>query len=171
MASANGLYVVEVEKEQLIFSAAHFITFGDNICESIHGHNYRVRCRVEGELNAHGYVVDFIALRDALQRVTKNLDHRVLLPTRHPSIKVGEGASPREVQATFNERCWVFPVEDCVLLPISNTTAELLAQHIFDQLTEFWAACGNGLRRVEVGVDENEGQWGSYVWISTTSRS
>jgi 6-pyruvoyltetrahydropterin/6-carboxytetrahydropterin synthase len=171
MVNASGRHAVDVEKEQLIFSAAHFITFGDNICERLHGHNYRVRCRVEGELNEHGYVVDFIALRDALQRVTKELDHRVLLPMQHPHIRVGEGDSPREVLATFAERRWVFPVEDCVLLPLSNTTAELLARYIFEQLGDFWAACGENLRRVEVGVDENEGQWGSYVWISTTSRS
>ncbi len=171
MENLQNLYCVDVEKEQLIFSAAHFITFGDNICESLHGHNYRIRCRVEGELNQHGYVIDFIALRDALQAVTRRLDHRVLLPTQHPTIKVTQVASPPEVLVTFEDRRWIFPAQDCVLLPIRNTTAELLASYVFDELAEVWQACGDALRRVEVGVDENEGQWGSYVWISTMSRS
>ena len=122
----------ELLKEQLTFSAAHFITFGDNICERIHGHNYGIRCSVEGLLNEHGYVVDFIALRDRIAAISGELDHHVLLPTKHPTIHVA--TSDGEVTAKFENRRWVFPLEDCVLLPIENTTAELLAAYIADQL-------------------------------------
>ena len=79
-------FSVLLEKEQLIFSAAHFITFAGNICESIHGHNYRVRCEVTGELDENGYVVDFIALRDALETIVRQLDHKVLLATQSSRI-------------------------------------------------------------------------------------
>ncbi|MFP6753331.1 MAG: 6-carboxytetrahydropterin synthase, partial [Pirellulaceae bacterium] len=41
---------VRLEKEQLIFSAAHFITFNDDTCERLHGHNYRVMAEVRGQL-------------------------------------------------------------------------------------------------------------------------
>ena len=53
---------VRLEKEQLIFSAAHFITFNDDICERLHGHNYRVMAEVRGQLDNNQYVIDFIAL-------------------------------------------------------------------------------------------------------------
>ena len=162
MNSNSGTYSVQVEKEQLIFSAAHFITFGPNICESIHGHNYRVRCHVTGKLNEHGYVIDFIALRDALFAATRRLDHHVLLPLRHPAINVHCPTDAVEVTVTFEKRRWVFPKEDCVLLPISNTTAELLAHFLFDELQAFWDQNREVLESVEIGVDENEGQWGSY---------
>ena len=33
---------VRLCKENLVFSAAHFITFAGNTCERLHGHNYRV---------------------------------------------------------------------------------------------------------------------------------
>ena len=98
-------YRVVLHKQQLTFSAAHFITFGDNICERLHGHNYGVRCEAYGSLNEHGYVVDFIALRDSLARIVAELDHRVLLPTRHSSISVTSDAN--EVKAEFEERRWV----------------------------------------------------------------
>ena len=83
---------VELEKEQLIFSAAHFITFadvdGNVICEQLHGHNYRVCCEVVGPLNEHGYVVDFIALRNTLAKLVGQLDHQMLIATQHPTIAV-----------------------------------------------------------------------------------
>ncbi|MEZ6096635.1 MAG: 6-pyruvoyl tetrahydropterin synthase family protein [Pirellulaceae bacterium] len=155
------LFSVDLEKEQLNFSAAHFITFGDNICESIHGHNYRVRCRVVGPLNEHGYVVDFIALRDRLAELTTQLDHHVLLPMNHPTISVS--AEKDEVVVRFEKRRWVFPAQDCRLLPLTNTTAELLAQYLADSLIPTLLESAPELTIVEVGVDENEGQWGTCL--------
>ncbi len=155
----HNSYRVVLQKEQLTFSAAHFITFGDNICERLHGHNYVVRCEVYGKLNEHGYVVDFIALRDALAEIGGSMDHRVLLPTKHQAICVR--LKDNEVTATFEERRWIFPEEDCCLLPIGNTTAELLASHIADRLIERAASwAGPHIDRILVGVDENQGQWG-----------
>ena len=151
-------YTVNLEKDTLVFSAAHFITFNGNVCESLHGHNYRVKCEASGPLDENQYVVDFIALRDALQTIVKSLDHHVLLPTKHDQIKVTE--SEQEVTALFENKRWVFPVEDCVLLPIANTTAELLASYIGERLLNSWAdGFGVSLEKLVIGVDENRGQW------------
>ena len=150
---------VLLEKDTLVFSAAHFITFNGNICESLHGHNYRVKCEIIGPLDENGYVVDFIALRDALAEIVKQLDHHVLLPTQHPTINVTE--QDGEVIATFEEKRWVFPAADCVLLPVANTTAELLASFIGRQLIQKCRATfGDQVEKLIVGVDENRGQWG-----------
>ena len=81
-------YSVRLQKECHVFSAAHFITYSGNICEPLHGHNYRVWVEVEGPLDENQYVVDFIVLRDALQSITQTLDHHMLLPTSHPQIHV-----------------------------------------------------------------------------------
>jgi len=118
---------VQLEKDTLVFSAAHFITFNGNVCESLHGHNYRVKCEVVGPLDENGYVVDFIALRDALTEIISTLDHHVVLPAEHPLIKVVDEAN--EVLVTFESKRWIFPSEDCVILPIANTTAELMARY------------------------------------------
>lgn len=153
------LYRVDVTKEAFVFSAAHFITFAGNICERLHGHNYGVRVAVEGPLDVNRYVVDFIALRDAVLAETAVLDHHVLLPRDHPQIKVE--AKDGEVVARFENRRWVFPQEDCVVLPVINTTAEEIARVIAERVIErTMAAFGTGLTMIEVGVDENHGQWG-----------
>ena len=164
----NESYHVRVTKDYLVFSAAHFITFNGDVCERLHGHNYRVAAEVYGPLDDNHYVIDFIALRDALRAIVDELDHHMLLPTQHPLIRVqerpaGEGQSTASIEVTFRDRRWVFPRGDCILLPVPNTTAELLARHIGGRLLE--ALQARGLARPErtrIEVDECEGQIG--VW-------
>lgn len=153
-------FEVSLEKESLVFSSAHFITFNGNVCERLHGHNYRCKCRVIGGLDENGYVIDFIALRDTLQAIVGELDHHVLLPLEHPTISVQK--ADNEVVAKFEDKRWVFPEEDCVLLPIANTTAELLASWIGAQLIlRLDARTKQTVEKVVVSVDENHGQWAS----------
>src|SRR6188768_908712 len=104
-------YRVRVTKDHLVFSAAHFITFNGNVCERLHGHNWRTAVEVAGPLDENSYVFDFVALRDALATIVGELDHRMLLPAKHPSIHVAQ--TDREVEVTFEDRRWVFPREDC----------------------------------------------------------
>ena len=152
-------YHVRLCKESMVFSAAHFITFNGNVCERLHGHNYKVEVLVFGDLDENQYVVDFIALRDSLQQIVTELDHYMLLPTEHPAIHVASNSD--EVEVTFEQRRWVFPRGDCVLLPVANTTAELVARYIgrrlLDDLEE---KTGTRIGRLQVAVDENGGQWG-----------
>lgn len=149
---------VRVTKDHLVFSAAHFITFNGNICERLHGHNWRTAVELTGPLDENQYVFDFIALRDALQNIVNQLNHRVLLPASHPQIRVTE--SEREVEATFEDRRWVFPREDCVILPVSNTTAELIARWIGEQLRPtIDSQSGAAVSLMRIEVEENFGQW------------
>ncbi|QDT03652.1 6-carboxy-5,6,7,8-tetrahydropterin synthase [Rubripirellula lacrimiformis] len=155
----QATYRVDVTKEQFVFSAAHFITFAGDICERLHGHNYGVRASVEGPLDANRYVVDFIALRDAVLKQTQLLDHHVVLPSDHAEIKIT--SDEKETTATFGDRRWVFPNEDCVILPVTNTTAEEMARVIAERVREQTREqFGDAIHWIEVGVDENHGQWG-----------
>ncbi len=155
----EATFRVDVSKQQFVFSAAHFITFAGDICERIHGHNYAVRASVEGPLDQNRYVVDFIALRDAVLEQTLSLDHHVILPRDHAEIKVS--SDEKETTATFRDRRWVFPNEDCVILPVINTTAEEIARVIALRVIEKTREkFGSALTSIEVAVDENCGQWG-----------
>ncbi len=42
---------VRLSKDNLVFSAAHFITFAGHVCERLHGHNYQVAASVYGPLD------------------------------------------------------------------------------------------------------------------------
>jgi 6-pyruvoyltetrahydropterin/6-carboxytetrahydropterin synthase len=152
-------YRVRLDKEYHVFCAAHFITFEGTICEPLHGHNYRVAVEVDGPLDENQYVVDFIALRDALKAITDSLEHHMLLPLEHPTIQVEAGE--REVEVRFEDRRWVFPRSECALLPMPNTTAELLARYIGQRLLDdLLQRTGTRPERIEVSVDESNGQWG-----------
>jgi len=153
-------YRVRVTKDQLVFSAGHFITIttpGGEICERLHGHNWRTAVEVAGPLDENRYVFDFIALRDTLQAIVNTLDHRMLLPLQHPRIRVDAGDA--EVEVRYADRRWVFPREDCVLLPIEQTTAELLAHWIGTRLLQSLGPRATTLESLRIEVEENFGQW------------
>ena len=157
--SSKRVFRVQLEKDTMVFSAAHFITFNGNVCESIHGHNYAVKAEVVGPLDENGYVCDFIALRDGLAEIVATMDHKVVLPATHPMIKVVDDG--KEVLVTFEQKRWIFPNEDCNILPVANTTAELMAGYIADELkSRTKEKFGDQITKLIVGVDENRGQWG-----------
>lgn len=156
-------YRVRVAGDDLVFSAAHFITLAGSVCERLHGHNYRVAAEVSGPLDKNHYVVDFVALREALKAILDELDHRVLLPAEHPDVRVA--ADDREVTATFADRRWVFPRGDCLLLPLPNTTAELLARHIGRRLgDDLHRRTAIRPRKVRVELEEGFGQ--RAIWTA-----
>jgi len=127
-------YKVHVTKDHLVFCAGHFISYRGHQCERLHGHNYRAAVDMEGPLQEDYYVFDFIALKQLTKEITDELDHRMLLATRNRVISVEEsGAS---VRVRYQDREWVFPRGDCVLLPIENTTAELIARYIAGRLLD-----------------------------------
>ena len=156
-------YSVTVAGDHLIFAAAHFISFAGHRCESLHGHNYRAAVTVAGPLGPDWYVVDFIALTRLAKTITDRLDHKMLLATANPVIHVEQSLG--QIRATYAEREWRFPVDDCVFLPIENTTAELLARYIANELLASMAAEGLAtpqLLRVE--VEEGIGVRACYEW-------
>jgi 6-pyruvoyltetrahydropterin/6-carboxytetrahydropterin synthase len=150
-------YHIRLDKDDLVFSAGHFITYDGDTCERLHGHNYRVTAEICGPLDDNQYVIDFIAVRVALKAIVNELDHHMLLPTTHPLIHVQQRID--EVEVTFQDRRWVFPRGDCILLPVANTTTELLARHIgLRLLDDLEAINGSRPERVRINVDENYGQ-------------
>jgi 6-pyruvoyltetrahydropterin/6-carboxytetrahydropterin synthase len=155
----DASFRVRVEKDELTFSAAHFITFDSGLCERLHGHNYRVSAEVSGPLGPGQYVIDFLVLRDALREIVAGLDHYVLLPTEHPGLRLH--TDEQSVQAALGDRRWVFPRSDCLLLPLANTTAEKLAEYIGHRLLESLRQRGAARpAMVRIEIDECYGQVG-----------
>src|SRR5258708_32817460 len=159
----RGDFKVAITKEDLVFAAAHFITFAGHRCEKLHGHNYRPRVVVEGGLDpeAH-YVLDFSMLKDLMKRLTDEIDHKVLLPLESTKIQVSEEGDTVRVAVAGKPR-YVFPRGDCALLPVPNTTVEMLAQYLAGRLGRALAsAAGVALRAVEGEVEEDFGQSATY---------
>ena len=160
---AHKTFKVAVTKDNLVFASAHFITFPGHRCETLHGHNYRTRVVVEGGLDpeAH-YVFDFSELKSLMKRLTDEIDHKVLLPTQNPKIAVREQGDSLTV-AVAGKPKYVFPKMDCALLPVPNTTVEMLAQYLAGRVRRELAGSGAvHVRAVEVEVEETFGQSATY---------
>ena len=154
-------YGVRVTKDTLVFSAGHFITLPGGVCERLHGHNWRVAVEVDGPLDENEYVFDFIALRDHTAALVAALDHRMLLPGASEGIHVATEGT--QTVARFGERFWSFPADECVVLPMANTTAERLAGWLGESLLARWADEGRTPpQRLRVSVEENFGQWATW---------
>lgn len=153
-------FKISITKEDLVFAAAHFITYAGHRCEKLHGHNYRVSVVVEGGLEPDSwYVVDFSAVKKVMRALTGELDHRVLLPRDNPQLKVVQDDGSVRVSYAGEPR-YVFPAGDCVILPIPNTTVEMLSQYFAGRVRAELA--GLHLQAVEIEVEENFGQSASY---------
>ncbi len=155
------MYKIEIRKQKLNFSAAHFITY-ENECEALHGHNYYTTVEMLGQLDENEYLMDFKLVKSELEKICKTLDHKVLMATRNPHLSFAENEGSLEV--LFRSKKYVFPLEDVVKLAIANTTVEKLAEHISEQLIKALRAKGKleKTSSLEVGVEETAGQMASF---------
>ena len=161
--AARKQFKIAVAKDNLVFASAHFITFSGHRCETLHGHNYRTRVVVEGGLDpeAH-FVLDFSEVKQITKRLTDEVDHKVLLPLQNPKIEIREEGDTVTVAVGGKPR-YVFPKGDCALLPIPNTTVEMLAELLTSRLRAQLETTGaRGLTAIEMEVEESFGQSAVY---------
>lgn len=151
-------YSVVVAKDYLKFAAAHFIAY-PGFREPLHGHNYQVSVRVEADLGADGYVLDFGVVKRVAKALCDELDERVILPSASDCLTVAAQADGIEVVTAEGER-FRFPTADVRLLPIGHSSAEELAAYLLGRLRQALAAeaGGRGIVSLEVGVAEAPGQ-------------
>jgi 6-pyruvoyltetrahydropterin/6-carboxytetrahydropterin synthase len=162
-ATVTSAFKVSVSKEYLGFSSAHFITLSGHQCESLHGHNYRIGVTVEGAVDPEcAFVVDFAVLKRIVRPYVQEVDHRVILPTRNPKL-VLTTEGDRLLVDYLGARRFVFPASNCALLPVSNTTAEMIAEYLAHRLRDDLLKEGlTNLESLEVEVEESVGQAGYY---------
>jgi 6-pyruvoyl-tetrahydropterin synthase len=157
-----GGFEVFVGKENLKFNAAHFIAY-PGFRERLHGHNYQVTVRIEGDLGTDGYVLDFGLVKQATKRVCEALDEYTILPALSDCLRITEHGEAVEVVYEDGAR-FVFPRADVILLPIVHTSAEELARYVAGQVrAELLAVGARPWRRLEVSVAETRGQSATFI--------
>ncbi|MEN3007650.1 6-carboxytetrahydropterin synthase QueD [Pseudothermotoga sp.] len=64
---------------EFTFDAAHRLESYRGKCENLHGHTYRVRVTVFGDVDEEGMVIDFVELKKIVnEKVLSLLDHKYL---------------------------------------------------------------------------------------------
>ena len=156
-------YRVHINKDNLMFAAGHFVSYDGDKVEPLHGHNYRFSVALEGPTEANAYVFNFVTLKRIMKRLADQFDHRMLLPRDNPLITIEPPADGGVIVRTPG-RWYRFPLEDVVLLPMPNTTVEMLARYLCGQLRAELAQLADArhLTAVEIEVEETFGQMAVY---------
>ncbi|MFT5121401.1 MAG: 6-pyruvoyltetrahydropterin/6-carboxytetrahydropterin synthase [Kiritimatiellia bacterium] len=56
----------------------HRLPLHDGACRNVHGHSYRLRVEIEGELDEQGMIIDFNVISAAVKPFIAELDHAFL---------------------------------------------------------------------------------------------
>jgi 6-pyruvoyltetrahydropterin/6-carboxytetrahydropterin synthase len=146
---------IALAKEDFKFSAAHFTLFPGGEAELLHGHNYRVRVELGGsELGEEGLLVDIDAFKKVLRAACARLDSRTLLPGESRRLEWLEEDGAIEIRC--GARSYRFPAGDILVLPLANTTMELLAQMLWRDFADHLN--GTRVEWMAVSVEESSGQ-------------
>lgn len=155
---------LHLAKQNMKFSAAHFLIFDEKHAERLHGHNYIVKVDIESpseeELSTKGYFVDFSVFKKHIKSRLDQWDEYTLLPERHPDMKFKK--TEKSLEVTFRDRFYVFPLSEVILLPVTNTSVEQLSRLLAEDFQKEFKKYG--VLAVRVYVEESAGQ-GAY-WLA-----
>lgn len=153
---------IEVAKDYFNFASAHFLIFSNGQREPLHGHNYQVSVVMEGELDAAGVLLDFISFKPLVKRICDDLDHRTLIQSASPMVDLRQ--RPHEIELRYKQQKIILPRQDVLLLPLVNTSTELLAEYVAGQIRRKVRRSfpKSQIRYLEVGVEEARGQRGFF---------
>lgn len=111
------------------FSAAH-AGLHDGAFEPLHGHSFTVTVRLHGEPDETGMVCDFTEVKKALAAAIAPLKRRTLMPSVVPEGRCDFSGGQVLIEA--GSKFYSLPADDVALLPIPNTTTELIAAWVLD---------------------------------------
>lgn len=177
---------VKVGSNWKTITAGHRLSWHEH-CKHAHGHGFKVRILVEGEIDAEkGIVVDFKELGAVLDTFHAELDHKFLAPrgaVLHKELFVMEdcdtGDSLKEYE--FGESYvidgkYVLPKEDVVVMPFDEVSTENLASYFLMRvIAKDWVrgktitvqVTENGDNVAEASLFVPVQTWNTTGWTST----
>lgn len=154
-------FEVFVAKDTFKFNAAHFVAFR-GYRERLHGHNYQVSVRLLGSrsIASDGYLIDFGNVKDVTKTVCKSLNEHFLCPQYSDVMQISIAETSVSLKCEDGSE-FVFPRQDCAILPIVHATAEELGIYLYAEILNGLDASyllQRGIHTMEVTVAEAPGQ-------------
>ncbi len=154
--------IIELHKESMSFSAAHFTIFSATNRENLHGHNYQVSVKLELIVGENGLSFDYRDYRYKMNDLCKTLHQGLLIPTLSPYLKVREEEA--RVLVDYADEQMVFLKRDVILIAIRNITVEELSKWFTEQLLkDYDQLVHDHIISVSIQVFSGLGQSGSYT--------
>jgi 6-pyruvoyltetrahydropterin/6-carboxytetrahydropterin synthase len=125
------LTTLEMARAEFGFYAAHLALYNGEV-EPLHGHTFQVALRVSGEPDISGMVAEFSEIKPALRDAVAPLRRRTLVPGHAPELRI----TPKNnsLSIACGHKCYQLPTEDVTVLPLANTTLEMLAGYLLSQV-------------------------------------
>lgn len=158
-----AISTIELFKENMKFSIAHFTIFSANERENLHGHNYTVSATLDVELVEDGLAFDYRFYKQKLRELCRELNQTTLLPTQSRYLKVVEEGD--YYCAYFAQEKILFLKRDVTLVPLANITVEELACWFIAKLTANAVELKtNHVSGITIKVFSGPGQGASVSW-------
>lgn len=164
------LTTIDITKEALHFSAAHFTIFSATERERLHGHNFFVSAAVTAVVQPDGMCFNYSQLKDSLRELCVGLDEYLLLAKDSPYQHISEEGGNYKVR--FNDEEMTFLKADTLLLPVTNITIEELSHYLLQKLLEDPRYQDNkDIKEITLRVASGPGQWGTALWRNDLAKS
>ena len=161
----SRLTTIEISKQYLSFSAAHFTIFSETERERLHGHNYRVSASFQAPVGQNGMTFDYNVFKNKLKEICNSLDEYLLLPEQSPYLRIKDNNKNYEV--CYGDEVMTFLKADTLLLPILNTTVEEYSNYILNILlaSSKQEIDLYDIRMISIQIGSGDGQSGSTEWF------
>jgi 6-pyruvoyltetrahydropterin/6-carboxytetrahydropterin synthase len=154
---------VELHKEELKFSAGHFMIFSATQRENMHGHDYQVSVAFDCTVGGNGMSFDCRHYKQRVLKLCQQLDYRFILPSQSDYLRLEETAD-KWLAHVCNE-VLPFLKKDAIVLPISNATLEELSNWFLHQLTvNAIELVEHQIHAITVRVFNGRGESGASYW-------
>ncbi|MHA1166709.1 MAG: 6-pyruvoyl trahydropterin synthase family protein [Candidatus Hodarchaeales archaeon] len=117
---------IKLDNADLTFSCSHFL-HGFGKCDRLHGHNYRIKVILQGDIEGKNALVDFSTLKKVLSTLISKIDHKIILPGKSVYLIISNKANSTNIEITSGKKYYSIPREDIALLPLEATTCERLS--------------------------------------------
>jgi 6-pyruvoyltetrahydropterin/6-carboxytetrahydropterin synthase len=119
---------IELQKEEMKFSAGHFTIFGPGHRENLHGHNFTIGVALEGLVNeAEGMLSDYGIYKKWIINKCREWNETFMLPMWSPHLRI-DTSTPGVVLAYFGDEELRFLTRDVTLMPAANISLEELSR-------------------------------------------
>jgi len=115
----------------------HRLPFHSGKCKNIHGHTYKMRVEIEGDLDENGMVIDYYDVSEIISPMVEELDHSFMVKeTDKEIIDFLDKLKSKKVVVPF------------------ETTAENITLHMLEKIKE--RITSDRIKRIKVRVYETE---------------
>lgn len=159
----NASNRIELHKEDMKFSIAHFTIFTPEQRENLHGHNYQVHASFAMDKHQDGLSLDYRELKKQLRDICNELDETLILPGKCAYIRIQETNTHYHLH--FNQEEMLFLKRDVKILPITNVTVEELSKWFLQQILQNEThLVKHAVTEIDVKIYSGPGQAGSACW-------